>query len=132
MAIPPPSPLRRNSSPEVRTASGPGLTRDLGPGSYADTTSSDYFDYPNKNGDIKIEANVEYRFKVFWKMEGAIFLDAGNIWALKEEESRPGAEFKWNRFYREIAVGTGLGVRFDFSFFCCESIWRETARSCIA
>jgi len=93
-------------------------TRDLGPGSYVDTTTStSEFAYPNKNGDIKIEANVEYRFKIFWKMEGAIFLDAGNIWALNEVEGRQGAEFKWNRFYREIAVGTGLGVRFDFSFF---------------
>jgi outer membrane protein assembly factor BamA len=90
-------------------------TRDLGPGSYRDTTTN--IKYPNRNGDIKIEANLEYRFKVIWKMEGAIFFDVGNIWAIHYEDSRPGSQFKWNRFYKELAVGTGLGARFDFSFF---------------
>jgi outer membrane protein assembly factor BamA len=90
-------------------------SRDLGPGS--DTTSSKEFDYPNKNGDIKLEGNVEYRFKVFWKLEGAIFLDAGNIWNMNPDPAKPGADFQWNRFYKEIAVGTGLGTRWDFSFF---------------
>jgi len=92
-------------------------SRDLGPG--ADTTRSinEVFDFPNKSGDIKLEANVEYRFKVIWKMEAAIFLDAGNIWAIRPESDKPGAEFEWNRFYKEIAIGTGIGARFDFSFF---------------
>jgi len=93
-------------------------SRDLGPGSYVDTTTaSKIFSYPNMNGDIKLEANIEYRFKVIWKMEAAIFLDAGNIWAIRPEDDKPGAEFKWNRFYRELALGTGFGARFDFSFF---------------
>jgi hypothetical protein len=90
-------------------------TRDLGPGS--DTTSNTFFNFPNKNGDIKLEANLEYRFKVIWKMEAAIFVDAGNIWALRPEADKPGADFAWDRFYKEIAIGTGLGARFDFSFF---------------
>ncbi len=89
-------------------------SRDLGPGS---DTSSNSFAYPNKSGDIKLEGNIEYRFKVIWKMEGAIFLDAGNVWAIHPEEGKPGADFEWNRFYKEIALGTGLGVRVDFSFF---------------
>jgi outer membrane protein assembly factor BamA len=89
-------------------------SRDLGPGS---DTSSNSFSYPNKSGDIKLEGNIEYRFKVIWKMEGAIFLDAGNVWAIKPEEGKPGADFQWNRFYKEVAIGTGLGVRVDFSFF---------------
>jgi outer membrane protein assembly factor BamA len=89
-------------------------SRDLGPGS---DTSSNSFSYPNKSGDIKLEGNIEYRFKVIWKMEGAIFLDAGNVWAIRPEEGKPGAVFEWNRFYKEIALGTGLGVRVDFSFF---------------
>ncbi len=89
-------------------------SRDLGPGS---DTSSSGFAYPNKSGDIKLEGNIEYRFKVIWKMEGAIFLDAGNVWAIKPEEGKPGADFEWNRFYKEVAIGTGLGVRVDFSFF---------------
>jgi hemolysin activation/secretion protein len=91
-------------------------TRDLGPGSYVEADSSLYY-FPNKNGDIKLEANLEYRFKVIWKMEGALFLDVGNIWSIREEPDKPGAEFAWNRFYKEIAVGSGLGFRFDFSFF---------------
>jgi hypothetical protein len=89
-------------------------SRDLGPGS---DTSSNTFRYPNKSGDIKLEGNIEYRFKVIWKMEGAIFLDAGNVWAIRPEEGKPGAVFEWNRFYKEVAIGTGLGVRVDFSFF---------------
>lgn len=89
-------------------------TRDLGPGS--DTTRSTLKYFPNKNGDIKIEANVEYRFKLIWKVEAALFLDAGNVWAFKDDE-KPRAVFEWNRFYKEIAIGTGFGARFDFSFF---------------
>ncbi len=94
-------------------------TRDLGPGSYVekDTTLSSVFYYPNKNGDMKLEANIEYRFKVVWKLEGALFLDVGNIWAVRKDDDKPGAEFNWSRFHKEIAVGSGFGARFDFSFF---------------
>jgi hypothetical protein len=94
-------------------------TRDIGPGSYVeqDTLQSSVFYYPNKSGDMKLEANIEYRFKVIWKMGGAIFLDMGNIWDIGEEEDRPGADFSWNRFYKEVGIGTGFGARFDFSFF---------------
>lgn len=92
-------------------------TRDVGPGSHADTTGSVSLGYLKKNGDIKIEANIEYRFKVVWKMEAALFVDAGNVWSVRLDEERPNALFAWDRFYREIAVGTGLGARFDFSFF---------------
>lgn len=94
-------------------------TRDLGPGSYVekDTAQSSVFYFPNKNGDLKLEANIEYRFKVIWKMEGAIFLDMGNIWAVRKDGNKPDAEYSWSRFYKEIAVGSGFGARFDFSFF---------------
>ncbi len=87
--------------------------RDLGPGTYFDTTSV----YPNKTADIKLEGNIEYRFKLFWILEGAFFLDAGNIWAIREEDDREGALFRLNSFYKQLAVGTGIGVRMDFSFF---------------
>ena len=87
-------------------------TLELGPGS--DTTST--LSYASKLGDIRLEANLEYRFKLFWVMEGALFVDAGNIWTMNIIKDRIGAEFKWNRFYKEIAVGTGIGVRFDFSY----------------
>ena len=87
--------------------------RNLGPGTYFDDSS----EYPNKTADIKLEANIEYRFKLFWILEGAFFLDAGNIWAIREEDDREGALFRWDSFYKQIAVGTGLGIRMDFNFF---------------
>jgi outer membrane protein assembly factor BamA len=94
-------------------------TRDLGPGSYveSDTTGNQTFNFLKKNGDIKLEANLEYRSKLFWKLEGAIFLDMGNVWEIRPEVNREKALFEWNRFYKEIAVGTGFGARLDFSFF---------------
>ena len=85
----------------------------LGPGSYLDSTST----FANSLGDIKLEANLEYRFKLFWVLESAFFLDAGNIWSISSAEDREGALFEWNTFYDDVAVGTGLGLRFDFSFF---------------
>lgn len=88
--------------------------RNLGPGSYEETEPSSY---PNKTADIKLEANVEYRFKLFWVLEGALFVDAGNIWAITEDDERVGALFKPESFYKDIAIGTGIGTRFVFSFF---------------
>ena len=91
--------------------------RTLGPGSYVDSSN-----VPNLSADIKIEANFELRFDMFWLMKGAIFFDIGNIWALSEKtDNRIGADFKFNRFYKEIAVGTGFGLRFDFGFFVFRS-----------
>lgn len=87
--------------------------RTLGPGSYVPY----YKSFLNQTADIKIEANAEYRFKLFWILEGALFLDAGNIWSFNYDPARPGSQFKINTFYKDIAVGTGTGLRFDFSFF---------------
>ena len=84
--------------------------RTLGPGSYHDTLTY------NQLGDIKLEANLEYRFKVIWKMEGALFLDAGNIWLLKGAGDYPETGFKIDTFYEDIAIGVGFGFRFDLSF----------------
>jgi outer membrane protein assembly factor BamA len=84
--------------------------RTLGPGTYkADST-----EYPNQAGDIKLEANLEYRFKLISRLEGALFLDVGNIWSVND--NRPGTNFKFNSFYKEFAVGTGTGLRFDFTY----------------
>jgi len=88
------------------------LVRSLGPGSYSAPVDA----YPNQLGDIKMEANLEYRFKMFWILEGALFLDAGNIWSISGKDNREGAVFKWGKFYNEFAVGTGLGTRFDFKY----------------
>ena len=86
--------------------------RSLGPGSYF----SDEATYPNNSADLKIEANLEYRFKLFWALEGALFVDAGNIWAISKKDDREGAAFKFNDFYKEIALGTGFGTRVDLNF----------------
>ncbi len=86
--------------------------RTLGPGSYRDPDRG--FD---KIGDILIEANAEYRFDLINILEGALFVDAGNIWTLNADESRPGADFDVNKFLSEIAVGAGFGARLNFDFF---------------
>lgn len=87
--------------------------RSLGPGSYKVPSNV----YPNQSSDIKLEANLEYRFKLFWRMEGALFMDAGNIWAINYKDNREGAVFKIDQFYKQIAVGSGFGLRFDFTYF---------------
>lgn len=88
--------------------------RDLGPGSYSGSGPTKF---PNRTADIKLEANIEYRFKLFWILEGALFVDAGNIWSVNPDAERIGAKFSWDSFLEEIAVGPGIGVRMDFSFF---------------
>ena len=85
--------------------------RTIGPGTYSDTVQ--VYQY----GDIKLEMNLEYRFKMFWIVEGALFLDAGNIWSIAKYTNDERKIFRFNRFYKEIALGGGFGTRFDFSFF---------------
>ncbi len=86
----------------------------LGPGAFPVPKDPSFI---NKQvGDIKLEANFEYRFKMFWILEGALFADIGNIWLLKEDSAFPNGEFKFDRFYKELAVGSGFGFRFDLSF----------------
>lgn len=86
--------------------------RTLGPGSFRDPVQN--FD---KIGDILIEGNIEYRFDITDILEGAFFVDAGNIWVMGNETERPGALFRFDRFLSEIAVGAGAGTRFNFDFF---------------
>lgn len=86
--------------------------RDLGPGSYSGGSGTRF---PNQTGDIKLEANLEYRFKLFWVLEGALFFDAGNVWNIYSDEFSGGL-FRFDEFYKEIAFGSGIGTRFDFSF----------------
>jgi outer membrane protein assembly factor BamA len=88
------------------------VLRRLGPGSYSNP--DDTFD---KMGDIHLEANVEYRFPVYRFFKLGLFLDAGNIWLLNENESYPGGVFKFGKFYKDIAIDGGLGIRLDFNFF---------------
>lgn len=88
--------------------------RTLGPGSYDPSNSSARFD---KIGDIQLESNLEYRFHIFKSFYGAWFVDAGNVWSLNVNPIKPNGNFETDRFYKEIAVGSGFGLRYDFSFF---------------
>lgn len=87
--------------------------RTLGPGAYDPRGSSARFD---KIGDVMLEGNVEYRFHVIKSFNGALFVDAGNIWRLEQDESKPGGQFQVNTFLDEIAIGGGFGIRWDLSF----------------
>ena len=89
--------------------------RSLGPGSYR-PPADDSDGYLDQTGDFKLEANIEYRFGIMGRLNGAVFLDAGNVWLLKSDPNRPGAALKWKGFLNEIALGTGFGLRYDISY----------------
>lgn len=88
--------------------------RELGPGRFRGDDKT--IDYIKQSGDIKLGASLEYRSKLFWKVNGAAFIDAGNIWTIREYTEQPGGLFEFNSFYKQIAVSYGLGLRFDFGF----------------
>lgn len=87
--------------------------RSLGPGSFRDTEVTTFL--PDQSGDIKLELNTEYRGKIYSVIDGALFIDAGNIWLRSTNTDKPGSKFSKD-FMNEIAVGVGAGLRFDFSF----------------
>lgn len=89
--------------------------RGLGPGTF--NGSDGRIDFINQTGDIKLDLNAEYRTHLFWKIHGAAFIDAGNIWTLREYAEQPGGQFKIDSFWRQIAVAYGLGVRLNFDYF---------------
>ncbi|MCQ2065033.1 MAG: BamA/TamA family outer membrane protein [Bacteroidaceae bacterium] len=88
--------------------------RELGPGTYKGTDRS--IDYIKQSGDIKLGASLEYRSKLFWKLNGAIFADAGNIWTIRDYAEQPGGCFSFDTFYRQIAISYGMGLRMDLNF----------------
>lgn len=88
--------------------------RSIGPGKYVAPSSN--YSYLDQTGDIKLEANLEYRFNIFGSLYGATFLDAGNIWLLEKDDSRPDSEFKATTFFQQLATGTGVGLRYDMDF----------------
>lgn len=88
-------------------------SRALGPGSYAQPATSNFL--PDQSGDMKLELNTELRAQLFSIVHGAVFVDAGNIWLYNDDPNKPGARFS-NHFLKELAVGTGVGLRFDISF----------------
>ena len=88
--------------------------RSLGPGSYV--TRNGTIDYINQSGDAKLFASMEYRPHLFWKMDGALFVDAGNIWTIYDYDDQPGGQFQTDTFLRQIAVAYGAGLRMDLGF----------------
>ena len=89
--------------------------RSLGPGTFAGADRR--IDFINQTGDLRLDLNAEYRTFLFWKLNGALFVDAGNIWTLRNYSDQPGGMFKLNEFYKQIAVAYGLGLRFNFDYF---------------
>ena len=89
--------------------------RSLGPGSYGGGDKK--IDFINQSGDLKLDINLEYRTFLFWKINGAFFIDAGNIWTLRSYKEQPGGAFRMNSFIKQIAVAYGLGLRLNFDYF---------------
>lgn len=89
--------------------------RTLGPGSYDSRNS--VTDFINQCGDIRLDLSLEYRSKLFWVIEGGVFVDAGNIWTIRNYENQPGGMFHLDTFWKQIAAAYGLGLRFDFTYF---------------
>ena len=89
--------------------------RTLGPGSYNSHNSVSYF--INQCGDIRLDMSVEYRAKLFWVLEGGAFIDAGNIWTIHDYENQPGGMFRFDTFWKQIALAYGIGLRMDFNYF---------------
>ena len=89
--------------------------RGIGPGKYRGTDGR--IDFINQTGDMKLDMNVEYRTHLFWKLDGALFADAGNIWTLREYKDQPGGKFTLKDFPNQLAASYGLGFRFNFDYF---------------
>lgn len=89
--------------------------RSLGPGKFVGRDGN--IDFINQTGDIKLDINLELRSHLFWKLDGALFVDAGNIWTIRAYEDQPGGQFRFDEFLTQLAVGYGLGIRFNFDYF---------------
>ena len=89
--------------------------RELGPGGYKGNDGR--IDFINQTGDMKLDLNAEYRTLLFWKFEGALFVDAGNIWTLRKYDEQPNGQFKLDKFYKQIAAAYGMGLRLNFDYF---------------
>ena len=89
--------------------------RGLGPGSFKNKNRD--IDFINQSGDMKLDLNLEYRSHLFWKIHSALFVDAGNIWTIRNYKEQPGGQFNVRTFYQDIAFSYGLGLRFELDFF---------------
>ena len=89
--------------------------RSLGPGKYKERDGR--INFINQTGDMKLDLNAEYRTHLFWKLDGAAFIDAGNIWTLREYDIQPGGQFSLKDLPSQLAVSYGLGLRFNMGYF---------------
>ena len=89
--------------------------RSLGPGKYKEQDGR--INFINQTGDMKLDLNAEYRTYLFWKFNGALFVDAGNIWTIRQYDEQPGGQFSFKDFPRQLAVSYGLGLRLNFDYF---------------
>ena len=89
--------------------------RGLGPGSFKGQDGR--IDFINQTGDVKLDMNLEYRSHLFWKIDGAAFIDAGNIWTIRDYADQPGGQFQFDKFWRQLAASYGLGIRLNFNYF---------------
>ena len=95
--------------------------RSIGPGSYRSDLPR--FSYLDQTGDLKLQANLEYRPRLSGHLYGAVFLDAGNVWALRDDGFRPGSQLKMKNLLKETALGTGIGLRYDLEYFVLRLDW---------
>lgn len=89
--------------------------RELGPGTYIEKDGQ--INFINQTGNVKLDLSVEYRTALFWKLLGAAFIDAGNIWNTRAYSGIESGQFRFNQFYKQIALSYGIGVRFNFDYF---------------
>lgn len=89
--------------------------RSLGPGKYNGADRG--INFINQSGDVKLDLSMEYRTHLFWKFNGAFFIDGGNIWTITKYEDQPGGEFRFESFLQQLAVSYGLGLRMTTDFF---------------
>ncbi len=95
--------------------------RSIGPGAYK--LADKKYAYMDRTGDLKFLANLEFRTRLFDNLYGATFLDAGNVWIIREDSYRTGGKFLWNKAFRQLAVGTGIGLRYDLKYFVLRLDW---------
>lgn len=95
--------------------------RSIGPGRYY--TNQSRLSYMDQTGDIKLQANVEYRPRLFGNLYGALFVDAGNVWALRDDGYREGSKLQMKNLLKDMALGTGVGIRYDLEFFVLRLDW---------
>lgn len=97
--------------------------RTIGPGDYYVSREDRKYSYMDQMGDLKLLFNLEYRDRLVNNLYGAVFLDMGNVWTLKDDDYRPEAHFQFKNFFKQMAVGTGIGLRYDLDFFVIRLDW---------